>query len=1372
MRRDFSESVVRVLDPLGRTAGAGFVISAGELVLTCAHVVIGARSGPGQEVDIGVGASVVRGLVLADSWRDPATADLAVVRLETAVDVPPLALSSSAGAIGADFATFGYPDASPTHGLRATGVVLGPVSEPLGGSPLIQLGRSNDVTTGFSGGPVIDLSTGMVIGMIRQILSEDRYGRQSGVALATPAEGLREAWPPLWLTDVCPYRPLAPFEEADARFFFGREAFVRKMVGRLRRQPRFLAVIGPSGSGKSSAVRAGLIPELREGRVPRLAGYDVVVGRPADLGALEGALPGFATDLPAALRARPQGVVLVLDQFEELFVAVQEPERSRFVAQLGRLLEQEVDATLVLVMRDDFYSRLAGAAPEIMDWVERGLVNVPSFLGRDELIEIVTRPAEAVRLRFEPGLAEAIVDDAIRAAVAGRPREPGLDEPEEPRASGTVLPLLEFALGDLWKLRRDGVLLWDVYRDIGGVTGGLANWAEDAYRALPAALRETARQVFTDLVHLGDELQGIPDSRWQRRVSELVRAPDRAAATQSVIAAFADRRLLVTAAEGPDREETVELIHDVLLREWGRLQGWLKSGREFLVWRQELDRQVRAWRADPSGGEHLLRGAGLAAARVHLERSGEELSADERAFIETSSEVWEAEEREQRLLKETAKRHERSQLERALRERASQVMGLLPVEPASALALAVRTLSANLADLPGEPPLSDVAAALRVATSRSRERRALAVGAALRAVAIAPDGRLLAGAGDDRLVRLWTREGRPYGEPLTGHDDAVNALCFSPDGRLLASADDEGLVRLWTREGQVHGEPLEAYDESVNTLCFSPDGGLLIAGGDGGIALFSLGEGEVVRLDRVASALAVSPADGLMVAGTPEGGIGRWELPDGSHGWDPHMRSLDGDMARAAHDDFVSALAFSPMGGTLASAGGDGAIRLWTVGPRSMLPRGAPLSGHEGFVTALAFGLNGDFLVSGGQDATIRIWDPYARRQVGEPWAGHADAVTTVAASQDGTLIVSGGLDGTVRLWDWLERQTEPRASGRSSAVEVARRWDAGGLQARPAWRVHREFIHDMAVSADGRVIATGSDDRTLRLSGLDGALVAEPYGEHGGSVRGVAISPDGRLAVSASSDTLVRRWSAGGLEGLPFDGHTAPVNAVAFHPDGSLLASASDDGSVRLSDLEGRAVGGPFGAHGAPVTAVAFHPDGSRVVSGGRDGTVRIWVPHGRDPVITCSGHEGEVESVAISPDGSLVVSGAGDRTVRLWDIDGRPVGGPFIGHDDEVRDVAFSPDGTMVVSAAQDATVRVWALDGTPLGPPLRGHGGWVTSVAVTPDGRYVISAGMDSTLRLWELGTWRDWLRVAHGRLLEHPELGDLLSGEARRVLNERS
>jgi len=583
MSDDLTTGIVRILTPDGSTAGTGFIVSDDGLIATCAHVVEACGAGPGDTVRIVFHATDEEreARIEPDWWRDPDAEDVSILRLKRPLpeEVTPLPLGSSGGTSGHPFKTFGFPAVKGVEGMWGYGTIGDPTTEA--GRPVLQLTGTTEVTPGFSGAPVLDTVTRRVVGMVTAITVPDRYGRLAETAFITPTETLQAVCPALQVSDVCPYRSLDAFTEADAEFFFGRQRVVGRLLGSLRREPRFLAVLGPSGSGKSSLVQAGLIPQLRQGAVPGSDRWGVIVTRPADqpFHQLEaGGLAGASEDLAGAVQAwldrHPEQarLVLVVDQFEELLVTCPEELRRAFVAQLTDLLEAALPVTVVLVMRNDFYSRLAQETPDLLAWLERGLVNVPPTLARDELKAIVEEPARTIGLAFEAGLVEAILEDAMESAPEGEGRA----------GRSTILPLLEFALTQLWERRRDAVLTHETYGDIGGVTGGLTQWADRAFYGLEEEQQRLAQRVLTDLVHLGDESQGLPDSRRRRSLDALRRDEGEREVIHGVVQHLADARLLVTGRDLRSEQETVELIHDALLREWGLLQGWLREDRRFL----------------------------------------------------------------------------------------------------------------------------------------------------------------------------------------------------------------------------------------------------------------------------------------------------------------------------------------------------------------------------------------------------------------------------------------------------------------------------------------------------------------------------------------------------------------------------------------------------------------------------------------------------------------------------------------------------------------------------------------------------------------------------------------------------------------------
>ncbi|HYU34445.1 MAG TPA: TIR domain-containing protein [Thermoanaerobaculia bacterium] len=1092
-----------------------------------------------------------------------------------------------------------------------------------------------------------------------------------------------------------PYRGLKPVDVPDAGVFFGRDADLvraRDHLADLRdRGGRCLVVLlGASGSGKSSFLRAGLLPRLtRDDRRflplpvlrPRGAVMWGVEGllaaleaahRKADLAVtraelrqdLEAGGAGFLRRLADLRSAAARGLekdakqptlILPIDQAEELFTTVRGEtgvaEAGLFLARLAEILRHGPEALALVTVRSDAYEPLQ---------TTEALAGVPQ-------VPFSLRPLAAADYR------SVIEGPTDRATAAGQPLtlEPELTATLLEDAQGAdALPLLGFTLERLYvEHGGDGALTRADYAALGGVQGSIeAAVAEafadpDAAPRIPAGVAEREALLKRAFV---PHLMGVNEANGEpvRRTARLADLPGEA---RGLIDRLVDRRLLVVDRR---RDETViEVAHEALLRRWPTLQRWHDQERVALEIQQEIARASSAWSQNARGADWLAhRGARLAEAEAIARRDdfAAVFVGVPRAYLDVCRQA------------EDAARD--AEARRLARQRAMQRrVGVLLT------AVAVVTLAGGWLVVAGRREVARQTSQL-IAANAQRAFEAGHYDRAMRLAVVASQGTWLKPPSVDAGIELGRAAHFSRLEAqLTGHKDVVTAASFSPDGARIVTASLDGTARVWSRgeNGAWHSFALEGHQNRVNSATFSLDGA------------------HIVTASNDKTARVWSKVKG-----------GAW------HG-----------VALAGHQGPVFSAAFSPDGAQIVTKSADGTARVWSKGKAGVW-HSVVLEGHQGrIISSASFSPDGAHIVTASDDKTARVWS----QGKGGTWTsvvlkGHRGTVNSASFSPDGAHIVTASDDDTARVWSRGEDGT----------------WTSVVLEGRQFGVVSASFSPDGARIV---TVAFTAHNAQVWSQGDDGAWASVALEGHQWEVVSASFSPDGARIVTASEDRTARVWSRGddgAWAGIALVGHRDTVSSASFSLDGAHIVTASADDTARVWSLgeDGAWASVALEGHKDPVKSASFSPDGARIFTVAVGGSARVW-NRGKDgswSSVALEGHQEEVSRWSFSPDGSHIVSPYWGKTAL---VSSRGKGGArtsvvLEGHQASVNSAAFSPDGTRIVTASDDETARVWSHGegGGWTSVALEGHQSSVISASFSPDGARIVTASWDKTARVWNI------------------------------------
>jgi WD40 repeat protein/transcriptional regulator with XRE-family HTH domain len=1153
-----------------------------------------------------------------------------------------------------------------------------------------------------------------------------------------------------------PYKGLLFFDEADADLFFGREILTTHLTDRITdlatdASTRFLAIVGASGSGKSSLVRAGLVAALKS------SGWYTYVFTPGTdpLKALEMQLDSNQA------QAESDRVLILVDQFEETFTLCHaETERIAFIEKLLEITQDTSRKTIVVIaLRADFYSHCAQ-----YPLLRRAVAAEQEYIGQmttEELRRAIEEPAKRGGWEFESGLVDVLLQD-IGADGMGQP-EPG------------ALPLLSHALLETWERRRGKTFTLDGYRASGGVRSAIAETAESVFTdQLNQQQQELARDVFLRLTELGE---GTEDTRRRAALNELVRHSAEATQLRTVLNTLAEARLITL------NEDSAEVAHEALIREWQRLHEWLTQDREGLRLHRHLTESVREWETRDHDISELYRGARLAQAREWAETNVERLNELERAFLTASMEqeqhdVLEHEAQRQRELEAAQKlattesQHAKQLQRRALfltgafvlaivlagvaflfsqqatvsaktaqaeqqvafeRELSASAVNNLSVDPERSILLALQAVDVSLKD--DQPVLIEAQDALHRSIQTSRVLATLrGDSAGVYSVVASGDGQRLATLSDDGTLKIWDAASNqkllsiPTG--LT-EQNVLRFISFSPDGKRVAAPAGVHLVKVWEVASGKELLTLSGHTDEVTAAIFSPDGTRIATGSwDTTAKLWDATTGKNLMTftghENGIATLAFSPDGNRLYTGSDADGVGiAWDVVSGKQ-----LFTFDGEGG-------LDSIGVSPDGTRLATGEFDTTLKIWDAATGNKL---LTFFGHASYLNGVVYSPNGKQLASTSEDGTTKLWDAETGKAL-LTLSGHISGVQNVAFSPDGNKLYTVSRDGTVKIWD-----VSPLAG--SDLLNLAG---------------HSNRVRSVAYRPDGKQLATLGYDGALKIwdavSGKELLTITlthmiDSMNSGGNALAGgVSYSPDSkRLAYNDLNTTkIVDATSGAEILSLPTD---SAGNDVTFSPDGTQIAVGSADAGIGIYNSNNGKLLIQLQTGSGYNGRIVFSPDGRHIASA-NDGGANVWDATTGKNLVTFNGHgEGvALNGIAYSPDGKWIATSGNDATIKVWDSETGAEIFTLIGHTGPTFGVAFSPDGQYLATSSVDRTVKVWKLPkaGEQVPEPLTlyGNTGAVYQVAFSPDGTRVVSVGRDRIVRVYELNL-ENLIAIAKSRL----------------------
>lgn len=1097
----------------------------------------------------------------------------------------------------------------------------------------------------------------------------------------------------------CPWIGLKYYDETNQDYFYGRRKDIDRVISKLKATP-FLPLTGISGVGKSSLVRAGIIPELKSGAISGSEEWIYISLRPThnplrELSIKIASLKHSPSELTEDvidritnnLRSNPKDVVrefdsfhkkkvfLFVDQIEELLSSgTNKNEASIFAEVILELSKNnEITKATIINLRRDFYNQFCDKFKEWSSIITDNMIEILEMTDA-QLKEVIDEPPKLVGLILDEGLSNQIVSDVASDKVSH---------------SG-VLPLLSNFLAELFKYKdEENRITFNHYFRSGGIEDSMSRYADKVFDSLADKQKPIAEILLMLLSDPGerpelDSCKPVEENKLLNRFSEETEE------VQNVIQELIKKRILLSRTDSVTKESIIEFPHAYLVKNWHKIQQLLSKKRRAIRFAETIERKTDLWLKSGKNPDELLKGTQLETAIELYDDYIELIGDNEKIFFNASySAKRDDEKRKQR----------EKQKENLLRMAKWGVISLIIIlfvgflyfgwvnnkstaaktaadsltelekNPANALRLAVQAVEMD------ETP--DNVAILQAAVTGSRLNKSLkGHTATLTAIVVSSDGKFLITSSRDNTARIWDRESGQLLYKLEGHTKAVECATFTPDGKYAVTSSSDETVRIWNVSNGKEIKKIESQQGGVNNVAVSPDGKFLLTAGENDTAaVWDLNSGDRLFVlshpketgRNFGLNSAVFSSDGRLIAtGSGDKTSIIWDAASGKH-----IKTLE-------HPDSVLNLAFSPDGKVLITACRDGVARIWNVQDWSLQ---SALGGHQGQINCVAFDSTGERIATASMDRTAIIWD-WRKGKILISLKGHTGAITSAVFSSDGRFVYTSSGDTEAGIWKIKEDFIINDIKG------------------------HAEAVYETSYSTDGKMILTASKDSTARL------------------------------------------WKTASGELIKTLSHKSPVRSAQFSPDTKTIATATEDGKIHFWESETGNSINEFVASAEPIYSIAFDPTGKILASGGRDGKVTLWrVPSGDEinSFEKSNQLEPDITRLAFSPNGKTLTGSSKDRSIKLWDISTSTALEPWLIGTGIITSVSFGVDNNRILVSGNDKSLRVWDSQERKQVSVLLGHTERVNYAEFSPDGKFIVSASADDTIRIWSSNLQRELYRI---------------------------